>query len=270
MNARHTIEFGIRTVPGQKNRAGALWAIPGALFLTMSCAATSETLNPDVPTSAADTDCVILLHGLARTSSSMDNMEVALRNEGFYVVNNTYPSRDHPIEELAPLAIDAGIEGCGELGEDSQVHFVTHSLGGILVRYYFEENELAQLGRVVMLAPPNQGSEASDDLRGVPGFELLNGPAGSQLGKGEESVPLQLSVPAFEFAVIAGDRSIDPITSAVLPNPDDGKVSVSDTKLEGMADFALVNVSHAYIMKNEEVIEMVKRFLRTGKLIIIK
>jgi hypothetical protein len=196
----------------------------------------------------------------------MDELEVSLRNDGYWLVNNTYPSREHPIEELAPLAVEGGIEGCGELGEDSQVHFVTHSLGGILVRYYFEENELAQLGRVVMLAPPNQGSEASDDMRGLPGFDLLNGPAGSQLGKGDESVPLQLGSPEFEFAVIAGDRSIDPITSAVLPNPDDGKVSVADTKLEGMSDFALVNVSHAYIMKNDEVIEMVKRFLRTGQL----
>jgi triacylglycerol lipase len=100
----------------------------------------------------------------------------------------------------------------------------------------------------------------------VPGFDLLNGPAGAQLGKGEDSVPLQLDSPEFEFAVIAGDRSIDPITSAVLPNPDDGKVSVADTKLEGMSDFALVNVSHAYIMQNDEVIEMVRRFLRTGQL----
>ena len=211
-------------------------------------------------------DCVILLHGLARTSSSMGEMESALSDDGYQVVNNSYPSRKHPIEELAPLAIDAGIEQCNALSEPREVHFVTHSLGGILVRYYFAENDLPRLGRVVMLAPPNQGSEAADDLRRVPGFSLLNGPAGRQLGKGEESIPLQLGSPDFEFAVIAGDRSIDPVTSAVLPNPDDGKVSVSDTKLEGMSDFALVNVSHAYIMKNDEVIEMVKRFLRTGEL----
>jgi pimeloyl-ACP methyl ester carboxylesterase len=211
-------------------------------------------------------DCVILLHGLARTAASMDKMEAALTEEGYQVVNDTYPSREYTIEVLASLAIDAGLEKCGELSEPRKVHFVTHSLGGILVRYYFENHELAQLGRVVMLAPPNQGSEASDDLRDVPGFDLLNGPAGSQLGKGDESVPLQLGSPDFEFAVIAGDRSIDPVTSAVLPNPDDGKVSVADTRLDGMSDFALVHVSHAYIMKDKTVIDMVKRFLRTGRL----
>lgn len=211
-------------------------------------------------------DCVILLHGLLRTSSSMKDMEEKLTNDGYHVVNDSYPSREHPIEELAPLAIEAGLEACGELKGRQQVHFVTHSLGGILVRYYFADHDFKRLGRVVMLAPPNQGSEAADDLGGIPGFDLLNGPAGSQLGKGVESVPLQLDSPDFEFAVIAGDRSIDPITSAVLPNPDDGKVSVADTKLEGMSDFALVNVSHAYIMQNDEVIEMVRRFLKTGQL----
>ena len=216
--------------------------------------------RPPVP------DCVILLHGLARTSSSMDDMEEALSEDGYLVVNDSYPSREHPIEELAPLAIEAGLKECGELRARQEVHFVTHSLGGILVRYYFEDRAFKHLGRVVMLAPPNQGSEAADDLRHIPAFGLLNGPAGRQLGKGEESVPLQLDPPDFEFAVIAGDRSIDPITSAVLPNPDDGKVSVADTKLEGMSDFALVNVSHAYIMQNDEVIEMVKRFLKTGQL----
>ena len=102
-------------------------------------------------------------------------------------------------------------------------------------------------------------------MREIPGFDLVNGPAGSQLGKGEDSVPLQLGPPDFEFAVIAGDRTIDPITSAVLPNPDDGKVSVEDTKLEGMSDFALINVSHAYIMQDEEVIQLVRNFLAHGK-----
>ena len=216
-------------------------------------------------TAAASGDCVILLHGMARTSSSMVEMEEALSEEGYMVVNESYPSREHPIEVLAPLAINAGLKKCGILEAPRKVHFVTHSLGGILVRYYYDGNDLAQLGRVVMLAPPNQGSEASDAMRDLPGFDWINGPAGSQLGKGEDSVPLQLGTPAFEFGVIAGDRTIDPITSAVLPNPDDGKVSVADTKLDGMTDFALINVSHAYIMQDEEVIGLVKNYLKSGR-----
>ena len=221
----------------------------------------SLTVNVAV---AEVTDCVILLHGMARTTSSMDDMQAFLSDEGYLVVNDGYPSREHRIEELAPMAIDPAIEKCGVLNDGRHVHFVTHSLGGILVRYYFKDKSMDGLGRVVMLAPPNQGTAASDAMRGLPGFDFINGPAGSQLGKGASSIPLQLGKPNFEFAVIAGDRTIDPITSAVLPNPDDGKVSVDDTKLEGMSDFALVSVSHAFIMQDEDVFELVKSFLAHG------
>jgi len=211
---------------------------------------------------ASNGQCVVLLHGLARTSLSMERMKASLEEEGYRVVNIDYPSREHRIEELAPMAVEAGLEECGEAS--TRVHFVTHSLGGILVRHYFANHELDRLGRVVMLGPPNQGTDAVDTLRDVPGFEWLNGPAGYELGKGEESIPRQLPPPDFEFAVIAGDRTIDPITSAVLDDPDDGRVSVDDTRLEGMADFRIVGASHAFIMQNGDVIRLVKRFLANG------
>ena len=212
-----------------------------------------------------DSDCVILLHGMARTTSSMEDMQEFLTAEGYRVINDGYPSRDFPIEELAPMAIAPAVEKCNEAGSKGQVHFVTHSLGGILVRYYFKDNDLENMGRVVMLGPPNQGSAASDAMRNIPGFDLINGPAGRQLGKGEDSIPLQLGSPDFEFAVIAGNKTIDPITSAMLENPDDGKVSVEDTRLKGMTDFALVAVSHAYIMQDERVFKLVKSFIEEGK-----
>jgi len=211
---------------------------------------------------AAAGQCVVLLHGLARSSLSMEPMAWALEDLGYQVANIEYPSREYRIEELAPMAVEAGLEACR--GSGATIHFVTHSLGGILVRYYFRSTVPDDLGRVVMLAPPNQGSNAVDALGEVPGFEWLNGPAGYQLGKGEDSIPLQLGVPAFEFAVIAGDRTIDPVTSSVLDNPDDGRVSVSDTRLEGMSDFRVIAASHAFIMQKREVFRLVDRFLKTG------
>ena len=102
-------------------------------------------------------------------------------------------------------------------------------------------------------------------MRGVPGFDWLNGPTGRQIGKGPESVPLQLGPADFELGVIAGKRSIDPLTSAVLPNPDDGRVSVEDTRLDGMADFVVVNHSHAFIMRMRKPVELTIRFLREGR-----
>ncbi|MFT5500254.1 MAG: triacylglycerol lipase [Woeseiaceae bacterium] len=208
--------------------------------------------------------CVILLHGLARTADSMNKMQHALESSGYHVANIDYPSRYREIEFLSVLAIENGLNKCREKGDFDTVHFVTHSLGGILVRHYLASNDIPNLGRVVMLGPPNQGSHAADVFRGVPGVDWMNGPVGGQLGKGPESIPLRLGKAEFELGIIAGDQSIDPITSAVLENPDDGRVTVEETKLEGMQDFRIVGVSHAFIMKDNEVIDLVTNFLEYG------
>jgi len=217
------------------------------------------------PALASASECVVLLHGLARSATSMNKMQRELEAAGFATANIDYPSREHTVEELAALAVPHGIEACSATGGIDKIHFVTHSLGGILVRQYLSEHAIEGLGRVVMLGPPNQGSAAVDELRDVPGFDWLNGPAGYQLGKGSESVPLRLGPADFELGVIAGNRTIDPVTSAVLENPDDGRVSVEDTKLEGMADFVVVEHSHAFMMRMRAPIELTIRFLRTGQ-----
>ena len=209
-------------------------------------------------------ECVVLLHGLMRSSTSMNKMERELEEAGFVTANIEYPSRDHVIEELADIAVPDGLAACREHEDIERIHFVTHSLGGILVRQYLSENDIPELGRVVMLGPPNQGSPAADEMADVPGFDWLNGPAGKQLGKGEDSVPLKLGPANFELGVIAGNRTIDPITSAVLPDPDDGRVSVEDTKLEGMTDFVVVEHSHAFMMRMQRPIELTIAFLRDG------
>ena len=209
-------------------------------------------------------DCVVLLHGLARTAHSMERMQQALIEAGFETANIAYPSREKSVEELANSAIPQGLAACRGRPGVARIHFVTHSLGGILVRQYLSEHTIDDLGRVVMLGPPNQGSEAVEGLGGVPGFDWLNGPAGRQLGKGAGSVPLQLGPADFELGIIAGNRSIDPITSSVLENPDDGRVSVADTRLEGMDDFIVVEHSHAFMMQMREPIELTVRFLKTG------
>lgn len=207
-------------------------------------------------------DCVILLHGLARTARSMDRMATAFAREGFDVVNVDYPSRQHPVEELAGIAVKKGI---GKCPGDAKLHFVTHSLGGILVRYYLTHNEVSRLGRVVMLGPPNQGSEVVDELRDIPGYAIVNGPAGLQLGTDHDSIPLQLGAVNFELGIIAGTKSVNLILSQYLPNPDDGKVSVERTKVAGMKDFITVHHSHPFIMQSAAVIEQAISFIRKGR-----
>jgi pimeloyl-ACP methyl ester carboxylesterase len=214
------------------------------------------------PDPAAARECVVLLHGLARSDGSMEEMADGLRETGFTVINHDYPSTDYPIEELSRTAIR---EAVGECPEKSKIHFVTHSLGGILVRYYLEYHELDNLGRVVMLGPPNKGSQVVDALAEIPGFELLNGPAGLQLGTDPSSLPNSLGAADFEVGIIAGTRSINLILSQLLPNPDDGKVSVESTKLEGMSDHLTVPVSHPFLMNDDEVIRQTIHFLRSGQ-----
>lgn len=216
------------------------------------------------PVESFGAECVVLLHGLMRSADSMSKMQEALEEGGFQTANIDYPSRDYLIEELAEIAVNDGLRQCRAKQGVRTVHFVTHSLGGILVRQYLSRYDVSNLGRVVMLGPPNQGSAAVDELGGVPGFDWLNGPAGRQLGKGEDSVPLKLGPANFDLGVIAGDRTIDPITSAVLDNPDDGRVSVADTKLAGMNDFVVVEHSHAFMMRMRQPIELTLLFLKTG------
>ena len=208
-------------------------------------------------------NCVVLLHGLARTASSMEKLGKALTEADYLVSNVDYPSRKFPIETLANMAVGQGIAEC-KTQKAKRISFVTHSLGGILVRQYMKIHQVPELSRVVMLAPPNHGSEVVDTLRNFPGFALLNGPAGLQLGTSLSAIPNTLGAVNFEVGVIAGTRSINLILSNFLPNPDDGKVSLESAKVDGMKDFIALPTAHPFIMKNDLVIKQVLHFLKHG------
>ena len=206
-------------------------------------------------------ESVILLHGLARSDRSMQKMEKVLIERGYCVQNVSYASTQDNIETLAVTAIEPALDKCPQ---EQQIHFVTHSMGGILVRQYLEHHEIENLGRVVMLGPPNKGSEVVDKLGDFPGFHFINGDAGLELGTGESSVPNQLGQANFDLGIIAGTSSINLILSSMIPGVDDGKVSVENTKLEGMNDHLEMSVTHPFMMRNSKVIDQVIYYLQTG------
>lgn len=248
--------------------AHSVVALTASALLIAACATTPRVvMNYAAHESAKDlvsnSDCVVLLHGLNRSWKAMRPMAEALAAAGFTTANVDYPSQSGTVQELVPISVDVGLRECRGTGA-AKIHFVTHSIGGILLRYAQSQTAIPDLGRVVMLAPPNQGSEVVDKTRDWPGAEIFSGEAGMQLGTDDASIPSNLGPVDFELGVIAGTGTINPIMSSMLPRPNDGKVSVESTRVSGMDDFLIVGDSHHYITEDDAVIANTLAFLRTG------
>ena len=209
-------------------------------------------------------DRVVLLHGLGRTSLSMKRIEHDLQRRGYEVVNIDYPSKRLSVPQLADDYLPAALAERPRT-PGTRVHFVTHSLGGIVLRSYLERHPFPDLGRVVMLAPPNQGSEVADALRRIRPLRWFLGPAFLQLGTTAQDVPRQLGPVRFELGVIAGDRTLNPLFSRLLPGPDDGKVSVASTRVEGLKDFLILHTSHTWMMWRRPTLDQIAHFLAEGQ-----
>lgn len=205
---------------------------------------------------------MVLLHGLARTDRSMRPLADHLARADFRVENLRYPSTELAPEEIVEN-LHAQIAAC--CARAGRLHFVTHSLGGILVRAYLVRYGQPNLGRVVMLAPPNHGSELVDVLGHSKLFQWALGPTAAELGTHGGSLPNRLPPATFELGVIAGTRGVNPVGALVLEGESDGTVSVASTQLAGMSDFITVPSSHTFIMRSETVAGYVIGFLRHGQ-----
>ena len=211
-------------------------------------------------------ECVILLHGIMRSKLDMLPLTRFLEQRGYTCLNILYPSRKQTLEELSEFVaqkIDAQNQSFEKL------HFVTHSMGGLLARYYIDRFNPQNLGKVVMLSPPNQGSEFADQLTQNKVLSLvykkLFGPAGSQL----QTTHIHHTKPIdYELGIIAGTKNINPLAPFFIPKNTvgihDGIVPVERTKIDGMRDHITMPLSHSFMMFNPALMEQVHTFLKSS------
>jgi pimeloyl-ACP methyl ester carboxylesterase len=209
---------------------------------------------------ASATECVVLVHGLGRSAASMAPLARSLASLGYAVVAPSYPSTRPIIEASAPV-IGEAIAKC-QASKASRIHFVTHSLGALVVSRYLQDHEIPEAGRIVMLAPPNNGSEIADHLKDRWWFRRATGPAGQELVTNASRAAADIPM---EIGVIAGTRNYEPWFARYFSGPNDGKVSVESTKLAGMTDFVTVHAGHTFMINSPEVAAQTAAFLAGGR-----
>ena len=236
------------------------------LILSVSplTALSSNPKSRNPPPEEIRDEYVILLHGLGRTKYSMNNIAARLKHLGYMVWNEGYPSTKNPIASLVSNYVRPAVEWA-EKGGARKIHVVTHSLGGILIRAYLQENALPAGSRIVMLSPPNKGSEVAEKLKSFFLYRWMMGPAGQELGTSSGSIPKRLKPVSADIGIIAGTRSMEPWFSVLIPGQDDGKVSVESTTLKEMNDFLTVQNTHPFIMNDRKVIDQVVIYLMHGR-----
>jgi pimeloyl-ACP methyl ester carboxylesterase len=208
-------------------------------------------------------DGVVLLHGIAGTSLLLRRLEKTLRRAGFATLNLDYESRKKPLHELA-ADIHRPIAGFAAKNP-GPIHFVAHSMGGLLARVYVANHRPARLGRVVLLGTPNKGSEVADLLQEFWLYRAFYGPAGQQIVTTPDATLSALPQLDYDVGVISACRSIAPISSRfVLPRPNDGRVSVQSCMIDGMADHVTIPTWHTGLLLNANAIRQTIAFLRDG------
>ena len=205
---------------------------------------------------------VFLVHGLFRSKDSFRKMATALRRRGYDVESITYPSTRQSLREHA----DQLQRILANLEDYEEVSFVTHSLGGIVVRDLLAREapwkKKIKVRRLVMLGPPNRGSVVAEVLEDWLPYRVVAGEAALQLTPaGVNKIP----PPACTFGIIAGGTGTDIGLNPGLPGDNDGTVLVESTRLDSADDFLVVRCLHSFLMNSDEAIEATARFLKTGK-----
>ncbi len=210
-------------------------------------------------------ELVIFLHGILRSKTDMLPLSHYMSKQGYDTINILYPSREKSLEDLTEF-VKTTIENHPDYSPEKTLNFVTHSMGGLIARYYIATHKPAHLGKVVMLGPPNTGSEFADFLDDHkflgPLFRTIFGPASTQLKTNHKHIDGDINYP---LGIIAGSTSINPLSPWVLEGTHDGIVPVERTKIQGMTDHIVIPATHSFMMFNPKVAEQAHHFLKHGK-----
>ncbi|ARU56935.1 lipase [Oleiphilus messinensis] len=222
----------------------------------VSCATKTTALQS---TAYIESECVVLVHGLWRSGAAMQPIAEVLNQSGYNVVVIDYPSTRLAIPSLARTYIHEGVQECAD-SHPTKIHLVSHSMGAILIRQYLQDHMLPSGSKVVMLSPPNQGSELSERFAGRWWFDGVVGPAASSLTQhGIISRLAPLTVPV---GIIAAKRNWSLWPDALLPEPNDGTVSLSSMALPEMNDWIEIESGHAMMRFNSAVQAQILHFLQ--------
>ena len=209
----------------------------------------------------AHRDVVVILHGIFRSSRHMRKLAAYVSSQGYDVLNMNYPSTTYKLEELADMTWEKLKQ---QLPDDRSIHFMGYSMGGLLVRVILSRYRPAHLGRVVLLATPNKGSEVADFFQNIWLYRKLYGPAGQQLITDQSDIAHLFTELDYECGVISGSLSLDPFCSMMIKGDDDGKVSIESTKLDGMNDHITIRSTHTWFPHNKKVQQQAVYFIEHG------
>jgi pimeloyl-ACP methyl ester carboxylesterase len=224
------------------------------------CTEALDRIVADRGLSGPQGEGVILVHGVCRSSHSMRKLQLRLRAEGFSAYRWDYASTRRKIERFVP-----DLASCvAGLADHTRLHFVTHSMGGLVVRKLLADGVPENIGRVVMLGPPNQGSPLADLFRRNPLFWLIYGPAGQQLRAAPESFVHTLPPLPVPVGIIAAMRGKEQGFNPLFSGDDDTLVPVDNTHLPEESDWRSVRGVHTVMMNNPSAVDLVVRFLKTG------
>lgn len=243
-------------------------------WLNLFCAVAGLSLAPgagaasfQVEHLAGAGDYVVLVHGLDWFRNTLEPAAEYLHAEGYETLNVRYPSRKVANPEAAAQWVRQVVAAhCRD--PHKRIHLVAHSMGALVVREYLADGKPERLGRVVLLAAPNQGTPLAEALRWKPLGKLFSPAAAAScawVGRGEGSGRRAEAVDYAPGVIMGNQPGWFPLFSVFIKGADDGVVPVDSGRLPGMAEFRVVRTSHTAMPRNREALEEVRCFLRTGQ-----